>query len=196
MKYKDVYEELYASGYHSNYNLCHTTKMFPIVGKHLERGKTILDIGCSHGTAVLELQRAGHLASGIDISQKAIDLCNKRGIPGCVQSSVVDLPYEDNSLDAVITSDVLEHLDEKEVIPAIESMSRVLKKNGLAFCTISTVPEQNRSFDSIAKKHGLQNLHTFVATYESWYDLLITYFDIKQLVSRTQTSFFAVLEKK
>ena len=196
MKYKDVYEELYASGYHSNYNLCHTKKMFPTVEEHLEKGKTILDVGCSHGTAVLGLQEAGYVASGIDISQNAIDICNQRGITGCVQSSVVDLPFEDSCLDSIITSDVLEHLDEEEVLPALHSMSRVLKKGGLVFCTIFTAPEQNRSFNSITKKHGLQNLHTFVATYESWYDLLSTSFDIKQLVSRTRTSFFAVLEKK
>ena len=196
MKYKDVYEDLYANGYHSNYNLCHTKKMFPTVEEQLEKGKTILDVGCSHGTAVLGLQEAGYAASGIDISQNAIDICNKRGITGCVQSSVVDLPFKDSSLDAIITSDVLEHLDEEEVLPALQSMSRVLNKGGLVFCTIFTAPEQNRSFDKITNKYGLTNLHTFVRNYESWQDLLTTSFNIKQLVSRTQTSFFAVLEKK
>lgn len=168
MKYKDLYDDLYKNGYHGDFSLCHTRGLFRYIKKFFKKGNKILDIGCSHGTAVKIGNRKGYDMYGADISEMAISLCKKRAIRNCKVSSASDLDFEDAFFDGIISSDTYEHIDPTEVSLAVSECSRVLKPGGIAILHIFTKPENNRSYDSITSKFGLKHLHTCLLTSDQW----------------------------
>lgn len=89
----------------------------------------ILDFGCGSGLFVEELAQAGFDSYGIDISSEAIKFGQLRGIKNLsvIDSHKIDFP--NNTFDAVLTLDVLEHLEDTEW--ALAEMERVLKPGGV-----------------------------------------------------------------
>jgi len=168
MKYQKLYNELYKNGYHGDFELCHARHLFGYINKYLEKNTRILDIGCSHGTAVGELKKQGYDSYGIDISSVAIDLCNQRNIKNCKVGSAIKLEFVDSYFDGIVSSDVFEHLDPSEVESAILECNRVLKVGGVGIISIATVEEGNRTYDFVAKNHGLTNLHTSIFNSTEW----------------------------
>jgi 2-polyprenyl-3-methyl-5-hydroxy-6-metoxy-1,4-benzoquinol methylase len=100
---------------------------------------TALDVGCAHGLAVELLWGWGVQANGVDISAAAIDSATKTWLPDGVQyagccvfdpcflvSSVTDLSaYHNGSFDAILSTNVLDHLKREEIDLAIAELCRV-----------------------------------------------------------------------
>lgn len=98
-------------------------------GKNPSQTK-VLDFGCGSGILVEELSRKGYQSYGLDISEEAIKFGKLQGIKnlGIIDAHKIDFP--DNTFDAVVTLDVLEHLEDEEW--ALNEISRVLKPGGTA----------------------------------------------------------------
>lgn len=87
---------------------------------------TVLDAGCGEGITLNKLieNGVGDKLEGVDYSDLAITLSKKINPQLNIRhGSVYSLPYEDNSFDLVICTEVLEHLDDpkkglKEIIRA------------------------------------------------------------------------------
>ena len=95
---------------------------------------SVLDIGISSGTNLKMLKELGcERIFGVDISTEAVSICNKHGF-NAVLGSVENLPFDDNSFDIILATDVLEHLDDEAV--ALEEISRVLKEDGIVLFTV------------------------------------------------------------
>jgi SAM-dependent methyltransferase len=90
---------------------------------------SILEIGCSGGPLQLALRDTGyrHL-TGIDLSERAIDLARRRGLTDVAVMDGADLQFADASFDLLIASDVLEHIDDED--RALREWSRVLRPGG------------------------------------------------------------------
>jgi len=106
-------------------------------------GVRILDAGCGRGETVLACAHAGAEVAGIDYSQDAVELT--REMLAEVQpaadirvGSVTDLPWPDASFDRVQFSDVIEHLDPPQTVPALREFHRVLKPGG--YVLVHTAP--------------------------------------------------------
>lgn len=146
-----VYDALYSKGYQVqslNYSQSHL--LLPVVHTLMNESKgdwelkTALDVGCSHGYAVTKLWELGLQASGIDLSNVAIDIARQTRpdemelrcvapFPGrnrsCFQQgSVADLPWANRSFDLTMSSDVLEHVPPALTDFAVAEMSRVTRK--------------------------------------------------------------------
>jgi SAM-dependent methyltransferase len=108
---------------------------------HLKPGNRVLDAGCGTGRHVCEAFRTGGVdVVGIDLKWE--DLCKaattlylmreaEGGGPGrCLisRADVTTLPFRDEVFDAVICSEVLEHLADNRA--AIGELVRVLKPGG------------------------------------------------------------------
>ncbi|MGY5852743.1 MAG: class I SAM-dependent methyltransferase, partial [Candidatus Thorarchaeota archaeon] len=65
------------------------------------KGKTLV-IGCGCGRVALYVQEQGHDVVGIDISPKAIDICQQRGLQDARVMSAASMEFADNSFDTVI----------------------------------------------------------------------------------------------
>lgn len=179
MKYKNLYEELYCIGYHKSYQTCHTLKLLPIIQEKIPLGQKILDVGCSHGTAVLTLQTLGYDAYGVDIANKAIDVCKIRNIKNCYQQSCSNLKFEDNFFDAIVSSDTLEHICLSEIKQTLGCMQKVVKKNGFIILNIATKKESKRTkYLEITKKYDISSLHTAIKPYSFWASHFKDYYDI------------------
>lgn len=91
--------------------------------------KKVLDIGCAKGNFSRLLQAKGATVAGIDISaellKKAAALSSKIEFK---LGSMTKVPYPDNSFDAAICIEVIEHVP--EVVQAIAEAARVLKPGG------------------------------------------------------------------
>ena len=97
--------------------------------------QSVLDVGCSHGGGVKALWNMGLHASGVDVSTTAVRMARQRqgdNPQSCVgpcwqQASVTTLPFADSSFDAIISTDVLEHLDPPDVDTAVAELARVAR---------------------------------------------------------------------
>ncbi len=105
--------------------------------RHLRSGMALLDCGCGPGTITIGLAEAvapGQTV-GIDLGEEHISLAGslamERGLTNVrfQTGSVYELPFNDESFDAVFSHAMLEHL--KEPLIALKEMRRVLKRGGL-----------------------------------------------------------------
>lgn len=66
----------------------------------LAKGK-ILDVGCGAGSHTLYLQEKGYEVTAIDISEKAIEACQLRGVHNAKTQNILDLE-ESNTFDTIL----------------------------------------------------------------------------------------------
>ncbi len=102
---------------------------FKLVPKNL-KNKKLLDVGCGPGIHLKEYIKRGVIGTGIDLSEKMINLAKDY----CPQAkfkkgNVYNLPFEDKSFDIVTASFILDHL--KNLEKGIKEIERVLKVGGL-----------------------------------------------------------------
>ena len=100
----------------------------------------VLDIGCGTGHNLIGNSNLIHFGVGIDVSEerlkKAMDVRQKLEISNItlIESSALFLPLKNSSIDAVICTEVLEHILEDESV--IEECSRVLKSKGKVYMSV------------------------------------------------------------
>ena len=153
LKGADLYETIYRLGYSSEGLMVHYNPILAEFKRMRNRGEvvhSVLDVGCSHGGGVKALWKMGLNASGVDVSTTAVNMARERqgdNPQSCVgrcwqQASVTTLPFADLSFDAIISTDVLEHLDPSDVDTAVAELARVVRKWMLL--KISNRVESNR----------------------------------------------------
>ncbi len=85
---------------------------------------TVLDVGCGDGAVTNPLVENGLEVTGIDASEVA--LAHFRGRP--VVDDIEQLPFGDDSFDALICAEVLEHLPKRVYTRALPELERVARK--------------------------------------------------------------------
>ena len=106
--------------------------MAPITS-HVRGGARVLDAGCGSGKMTIPLARAGYRIVGMDLVREGLQEMRGRGDFDLVTGDVRGLPFKDDSFDAVVCYDVLQHLLEPERARATEEIKRVLVPGGIAF---------------------------------------------------------------
>lgn len=93
----------------------------------------ILDVGCGWGN-FLQILNKNHLEYlGIDISQKAVAICNKKGL-NCLKTDLINLSKNGRQKYSLITFfQVIEHL--KNPLEYLRAAKKLLKKNGILLIT-------------------------------------------------------------
>lgn len=101
------------------------------LGPAARGSRTILDIGCGDGTAAATAAPllTGHRIIGVDWSQDALRRARTR-IPYAIRGELADggLPLRSESADAVLFSEVIEHLVDPDA--ALDEIRRVLRPGG------------------------------------------------------------------
>jgi ubiquinone/menaquinone biosynthesis C-methylase UbiE len=109
-------------------------------------GQTLLDCGCGRGFYLKMLRRLGAARLfGIDLELPYLRQArrNPAHLPAVLvaNSSIYELPFPDETFDAVILSEILEHVERD--VDALAEVRRVLKPGGTA---LITVPHANYPF--------------------------------------------------
>ena len=91
----------------------------------------MLDAGCGTGGLIRRMasRRPEWTWTGVDVSPLACQLARELGTPDVRESSVTALPFRDGEFAAVVSADVLYHLDDDEA--ALREMARVLRPGGV-----------------------------------------------------------------
>ncbi|WP_313801740.1 glycosyltransferase [Cytobacillus sp.] len=100
----------------------------------LVKGKTVLDAACGEGYGSNTLAQYAHFVYGIDIDEETIEHARKKYNTENIRffnSSIDRLPFEDNSIDVVISFETIEHVNEELQNKFLFEIKRVLKKDGL-----------------------------------------------------------------
>ena len=110
----------------------------------------LLDIGCGGGVLTEEFASLGCQVTGVDISPRSIEIARAHALQSGLSidyrvGSGTNLPFEENSFDAVSCCDTLEHIrDWKQVIAEV---GRVLVPGGLfLFDTINRTLKSQVTF--------------------------------------------------
>lgn len=105
-------------------------------------GKKVLDAGTGCGWLSRMALDKKYNVSSIDLSEKVIKLekefAKLSGFPKLKiqKASILKLPFRDESFDTVLCSEVLEHINPKNVSDALKEFHRVLKKEGVLIITV------------------------------------------------------------
>lgn len=105
--------------------------------KEIPENGRVLDVGCGNGVISRHLGQFGYDVLGIDISQKTIDVArSKNNLPNVrfEAISAEALTAQGEKYDAVICSEVLEHLDHPEKL--LRVIYDTIKDNGLLVVTV------------------------------------------------------------
>lgn len=109
--------------------------------------RTVCDAGCGCGIYSLKLAMQGFSVSGFDISARAIVIAEKllksaSSFAFLKVASVLDTGYENESFDAVISRDVLDHMTEVDCRIALKELYRIVKPKGMVLVILDHTDEE------------------------------------------------------
>jgi len=92
------------------------------------RANNVLEVGCNSGNDLRSFPKDFDV-HGVDLNDHALDIAKKK-LPSFKfqNGSIIDLPYEDSSIDFVFTHYVLNYISENEIDKSINELYRVSKK--------------------------------------------------------------------
>ena len=107
----------------------------------------VLDAGCGWGVTLRCLEEAGYSATGLDVSRSALERLDRPG-RRLIEADLTghwDAPEE--TFDAVLALDVIEHLDDDR--SAIRVLADRVVPGGVLIASVPALPEMFGEFDAI-----------------------------------------------
>lgn len=103
--------------------------------------ENILDLGCGLGRHSIYFAKQGFNVSAFDLSVDGVNYLkqwadNENLSIDIKVADMLDLPYKDNTFDAVFAYHVISHTDSAGIKQIIKEITRVLKVNGKLFITL------------------------------------------------------------
>jgi ubiquinone/menaquinone biosynthesis C-methylase UbiE len=144
--------------YNSSRHLMH--KKMKHVLKYVQKGETLIDVGCGIGEFIVQLKDHFHTLVGVDINPREIEFAKKRlGRQDNVSlycGELESLRFPDEHFDVCLCLDVLEHVP--TVFQLLQETYRVLRTDG---DLIVTVPNWYDIIVSKTLKRNPQHVNTF-----------------------------------
>lgn len=100
------------------------------------KNERVVDLGCGWGTVCFTVAPLCREVTGVDVSKKSIELCNKRLAKSqhsnikLVCADAENTGLESQSYDVIISADLFEHMYPDSFEKALDECKRVLKKGG------------------------------------------------------------------
>ena len=159
-----------------------------------ERTSTIYDIGCGTGRNMTGYDsQITHRFIGVDSCPKFVELCKSKGLE-CVESSMTELPFEDETADAIVCIAAFHHLSTVERrIKALEEMARVMRYGSKLLLSVwsKTQPKKTkRVFEEYGDNMVLWNKYGEI--FQRYYYI----FQLDELCDLFDTSGFRIVTYK
>jgi len=120
--------------------------VIPLLNEYLKEGETVLEIGCSKGYLLRDLEGQACTPVGLDISLTALGYAKSNGAL-IARADGETLPFASNSFGGILAIHTLEHLPSP--LLAIQEAYRVLRDGGLF---IGITPNKTSWFSKIAAR--------------------------------------------
>lgn len=125
------------------------------------KNKKILDVGCGSGIFMLDFTKQGATVTGVDYSQKMLDLAGRelkshriaRNKYSLKKASATMLPFKEKSFDIILATGLTDYLTDGENKKFIKEAARVLKKEGKF---IVSFPVEKSPFSFVRSGIGLK----------------------------------------
>jgi ubiquinone/menaquinone biosynthesis C-methylase UbiE len=104
--------------------------IIPFFLKSVDKGKYVGDLGCGDGYGSYLLQQNGYKVTGMDFSEKMVEIAKHNEMKNLrfIQGDLIQLPFRDNELEAVMAINSLEWTESP--LRALNELERVVKKDG------------------------------------------------------------------
>jgi SAM-dependent methyltransferase len=102
-------------------------------------GREVLNAGAGQGTFSRLLEGRGFEITSTDASESAVDVLRERVRGSVLQADVTELPFADESFDAVVLGEVLEHVPDDT--GAVAEVARVLRPGGVLVISVPAHPK-------------------------------------------------------
>jgi 2-polyprenyl-3-methyl-5-hydroxy-6-metoxy-1,4-benzoquinol methylase len=108
----------------------------------------VLDAGCGWGVTLTALEQSGYLATGLDISRRAL-MSLETPSRRLVEADLSTAPPESEwgSFDAVLALDVIEHVDDDRGVVA--NLAKLVPSGGHIIISVPALPDLYSEFDSV-----------------------------------------------
>jgi SAM-dependent methyltransferase len=133
----------------------------------IERGLvSVLDLGCGTGRHVVHMAQKGLRISGLDNAPTALKLAREWLGKEHLEASLVlsdmrhSLPFESNSFDAVLSTQVIHHAVLAVVLGTASEIERIVRPNGMILISVPT----RLAIADDAPEHEEIEPNTFVPT--------------------------------
>lgn len=117
--------------------------MHTVIAMHLRDCKTVLDIGCGDDSP-LQYVSGNFKSEGLDIYEKSIKISKKKKIHNSYKlgdvSNIQNL-YKDNSFDALIAFDLIEHFKKKEGLELLKKFEAIAAKKVIILTPNGFLPQ-------------------------------------------------------
>ncbi len=154
-KYAEMQDEVYLS--EENGRRRSSRIILKKISRYRRSGR-MLEIGCATGFLLDEARRIGWEVYGLDLSSWAVRFAREKLNLKVEDKSLEEVGFTPNYFDAVIVSDVIEHLSDPQ--KTLQEIRRVLKPTGIIY--IST-PDIDSLLSKILKARwwGIQQAHLY-----------------------------------
>ncbi len=116
--------------------LCECQTITPIFLKYLPKNGRILEAGCGLGRWLIYFSKRGYDIERIELNEDVLGkIKNFNSNLKTIRGNILEMPYEDNSFNAVISLGVIEHSKEGPQ-KALKEMYRILKPGGILLVTV------------------------------------------------------------
>lgn len=96
-----------------------------------EREARILELGCGDGALLVGTRRLGYQSiEGVDASPQQVELCRRAGLEVACDGAAEFLRATDREFDAIVMSDVLEHMSKEYALEVLRLVHRRLSPGG------------------------------------------------------------------
>ncbi|MBN2422336.1 class I SAM-dependent methyltransferase [Candidatus Woesearchaeota archaeon] len=103
----------------------------------LSKNSAVLDVGCAAGRDSIILQKKGFKVTGIDLSEKLINLANaKTGKIKFIKIDMRKLSFSKNYFDGIWANASIIHLNYNDASLTVKKFFRVLKNKGILYISV------------------------------------------------------------
>ena len=109
------------------------------------RCRRVLDLGCGTGNDVRRLATLDFQASGLDFSEKALNIARSKRIPGAnlvMADMARGLPFSNLCFDAVFSNVALHMFDDMTTVTVIQEVRRILRPSGIFIFHVNSVDDR------------------------------------------------------
>ncbi len=124
--------------------------------------KIVLDAGCGDGWYTAKIADQARQTIGIDFSERSVGFA-RLIVPQATfeVGSITNIPLPPESVDALVSIQVIEHLPPDQVVQAVKELARVLRPNGTAIISVpSTVRKMSTAHFQHFTPHSLRKIMT------------------------------------